>query len=57
MKVWAYTAAAFAVMTMAGGVLAAERTITTDVVVVGAGAGGLTAGVARNGCRLEDDRS
>lgn len=53
MKVWAYTAAAFAVMTMAGGVLAAERTITTDVVVVGAGAGGLTAGVAATDAGLK----
>ncbi len=53
MKVWVYTAAAFAVMTMAGGVLAAERTITTDVVVVGAGAGGLTAGVAATDAGLK----
>lgn len=53
MKVWAYTAAAFAVMAMAGGTLAAERTITTDVVVVGAGAGGLTAGVAATDAGLK----
>lgn len=46
MKAIKYTIAAAAVAMLAGGALAADRTINADVVVVGAGAGGLTAGVA-----------
>ncbi len=53
MKFWAKTAVALAVMSMAGGVLAADRTITTDVVIVGAGAGGLTVGVAATDAGLK----
>ena len=53
-----YTVAALAVLTLAGGAFAAGRTITTDLVVVGAGAGGLTAGVAATdaGARKECHR-
>lgn len=40
MKFFKYTAAAAAILAMAGGVLAADRTLETDVVIVGAGAGG-----------------
>ena len=46
MKFFKYTAAAAAILAMAGGVLAADRTLETDVVIVGAGAGGMTAAVA-----------
>lgn len=46
MKKFAHTACALAVMTVAGGVLAADLAMDADVVIVGAGAGGLTAGVA-----------
>lgn len=45
-KVLTYTACAVALMGMTGGVLAADQMMTADVVIVGAGAGGLTAGVA-----------
>lgn len=46
MKLFRYTIAAAAVLTMAGGALAADRVLDTDVVIVGAGAGGMTAAVA-----------
>lgn len=48
-----YTVAAAAVLVMAGGALAADRTINADLVVVGAGAGGLTAGVAATDAGLK----
>ncbi len=48
-----HTVAALAVLAMADGALAADRTIEVDVVVVGAGAGGLTAGVAATDAGLK----
>lgn len=45
-KVFSYAAAALAVMLAAGGVLAADQAMEADVVIVGAGAGGMTAAVA-----------
>ena len=53
MKVFQYTVAATAVLSLAGGVLAADRSMTADVVIVGAGAGGLTAGVAATDAGLK----
>lgn len=53
MKVFQYTLAAAAVLCMAGGALAADRNLTADVVIVGAGAGGLTAGVAATDAGLK----
>ena len=53
MKVFQYTVAAAAVLSLAGGVLAADRSMTADVVIVGAGAGGLTAGVAATDAGLK----
>lgn len=57
MKFFKYTAAAAAILAMAGGVLAADRTLETDVVIVGAGAGRHDGrgGIARRG--LQDGRS
>lgn len=49
-----HTVAALAVLAMAGGALAADRTIEVDVVIVGAGAGGLTAGVAATDAGLKN---
>ena len=45
-RILIHTAAAAAVFCLAGGVLAADRTINADIVIVGAGAGGMTAGAA-----------
>lgn len=45
-QVWKFTAAAAAVLCFAGGVLAADRVMDADIVIVGAGAGGMTAGAA-----------
>ena len=53
MKMLKHTVAAMAILTLAGGALAADRMLTTDVVVVGAGSGGLTAGVAATDAGLK----
>ena len=45
-QVWKFTAAAAAVLCFAGGALAADRVMDADIVIVGAGAGGMTAGAA-----------
>lgn len=45
-QVWKFTAAAAAVLYFAGGALAADRVMDADIVIVGAGAGGMTAGAA-----------
>lgn len=41
-QVWKFTAAAAAVLYFAGGALAADRVMDADIVIVGAGAGGMT---------------
>ncbi len=46
MKLFVRTAAAAAVLAMAGGVSAADVSLSTDIVVVGGGSAGLTAAVA-----------
>lgn len=46
MRVFKHTLMAAALMAMVGGALAADRVMNTDVVIVGAGAGGMTAAVA-----------
>ena len=53
MKLLKHTVAAMAVLTLAGGALAADQMLTADVVVVGAGSGGLTAGVAATDAGLK----
>lgn len=53
MKLLKHTVAAMVVLTLAGGALAADQMLTADVVVVGAGSGGLTAGVAATDAGLK----
>ena len=45
-QVWKFTAAAAAVLCFSGGALAADHVMDADIVIVGAGAGGMTAGAA-----------
>lgn len=53
MKFLKHSVTAMAILTLAGGALAADRMLTADVVVVGAGSGGLTAGVAATDAGLK----
>ena len=45
-QVWKFTAAAAAVLCFSGGALAADHVMDADIVIVGAGAGGMTAGAS-----------
>ena len=53
MKFLKHSVTAMAILTLAGGALAADRMLTADVVVVGASSGGLTAGVAATDAGLK----
>lgn len=53
MKLFQYSLLCAALCFSAGGALATDRTMNVDVVVVGAGAGGLTAGVAATDAGLK----
>ena len=58
-QVWKFTAAAAAVLCFSGGALAADHVMDADIVIVGAGAGGMTAGAAAvdNACKSSKDHS